>query len=358
MASTATSLEPALEEFYADLAAKDLQPLWTQSRDLMPDHPQPATLPWLWRWPTLRALAERAGQLITVERGGDRRVLSLANPGLHGLPFASSTLWGAVQYLGPRESAPAHRHTPGAIRFVLEGDGVWTTVNGDACDMHRGDLVLTPSWNWHDHNNGSDRPMLWFDGLDLPTVKALDAIFYEDYPHVTQPVEGAHNASERAFAGRATLPLGRSAAARHSPLLTYRWGDTDRSLAALVESQGGPVVSLEFVNPLSGQAALPTLGCEMYRLLPPDRTPAHRKAGSSVFVVFRGSGSSIINAQRFDWAQGDTFVVPSWAAVEHQASAVSDLFAITDRPILEVLGLFREERLTQPQEVHSVFEPK
>ena len=101
-----------------------------------------------------------AGALAGRERGGDRRVLALANPGLKGLPFTSTTLWGALQYLGPHESAPAHRHTPSAIRFVLTGSGVYTTVNGDACDMEPGDLVLTPIWNWHDHNNRSDEPMI------------------------------------------------------------------------------------------------------------------------------------------------------------------------------------------------------
>jgi gentisate 1,2-dioxygenase len=230
-------VEQALREFYADLSDSDLQPLWTQAEKLMPLRPRPATRPWLWKGKTLRSLAERAGELITIERGGDRRVLSLANPGLGGAPFASSTLWGAVQYLGPHESAPGHRHTPGAIRFVLEGDGVWTTVDGDACDMHPGDLVLTPSWTWHDHNNGGDQPMLWFDGLDLPTVIGLDAVFFEQYqPDELQPVRG-HNISEAFYGGRATLPHGNqpdAAAMSNSPLLVYRWDDTDAALNRLL----------------------------------------------------------------------------------------------------------------------------
>ena len=146
-----------LDRFYADVAAGDLQPLWTQTRNLMPDEPRPAAKPWLWRWKLVRPLCARAGDLVPIERGGERRVLSLQNPGLGGRPYAAGTLWGALQCLGPRETAPAHRHTPGAIRWVLEGEGVWTTVNGDACDMRPGDLVLTPSWNWHDHVNGATR---------------------------------------------------------------------------------------------------------------------------------------------------------------------------------------------------------
>ncbi|HXM58357.1 MAG TPA: hypothetical protein VOB72_23350, partial [Candidatus Dormibacteraeota bacterium] len=127
------TLEVSYDEFCGALAAKDLQPLWTQAARLMPPEPIPRTLAWLWKWRTVLPLARRAGELITIERGGERRVLALANPGLGGLPYTSSTLWGAYQYLGPRESAPAHRHTPSALRFVVEGSGVWTTVDGDAC---------------------------------------------------------------------------------------------------------------------------------------------------------------------------------------------------------------------------------
>ena len=178
--ATDVRIESELEQFYAELTQHNLQPLWTQAKDLMSKHPKPEAVPWLWRWETLRRLAARGGELVGIERGGERRVLSLSNPGLNGLPFATPTLWGAVQYLNPHESAPAHRHTAAAIRFVLEGDGVWTTVNGDACDMHPGDLVLTPAWTWHDHCNDGDKTMIWFDGLDLPLVNAIDAMFYEN----------------------------------------------------------------------------------------------------------------------------------------------------------------------------------
>lgn len=343
--------QTALDEFYADVSDAGLQPLWTQEATLMPFEPRPATVEWLWRWKTLRGLAERAGALVPVERGGDRRVLSLSNPGLAGAPFATSTLWGAVQYLGPHESAPAHRHTPGAIRFVLEGEGVWTTVNGDACDMHPGDLVLTPSWNWHDHRNDGDVAMIWFDGLDLPTVIALDAVFYEDYPGLLQDVTGSHNRSERVWGGRATKPLEREAEGGHSPLLVYRWSEIDESLTRLLDEQGGPMVALEYVDPSSGGSVLPTLGCEMYRIQQGCRTASHQKVGSSVYVVWRGAGSSVINGHRLDWEQGDMFVSPSWSTVDHEATEPSDLFAITDRPVLQSLGLFRSRVLGDPQPI-------
>src|SRR3954467_9769632 len=120
--------ETALERFYGDVAAAGLQPLWTQTRDLMTPAPRGGTRAHRWPWATLEPLAHRSGDLIPIERGGERRVLALANPGLGGLPYATSTLWAAVQFLGPRETAPAHRHSPGAVRFVLQGEGVWTAV--------------------------------------------------------------------------------------------------------------------------------------------------------------------------------------------------------------------------------------
>lgn len=348
--------QAALDRFYSRLDEEALQPLWTQETDLMPVSPRPAAIPWLWRWETLRPLAEEAGRLITVARGGDRRVLSLSNPGLGGLPFASPTLWAAVQYLNAGESAPAHRHTPSAIRFVMEGSGVWTTVNGDACDMNPGDLVLTPSWTWHDHNSGGDGPMVWFDGLDLPLIKYFDAVFFENFPdELLQPVDGEHNHSQRLYGTAGIRPVDVDASGSTSPLLVFRWADTDAALNALQQERDGPIVSIGFVNPVSGAAIFPTLNCEMHRLIPERRTPTTRTTGSRVFVVYEGTGSTVVEGQRFDWRSGDMFVVPSWASVDHEAQEPSDLFSIDDSPPLKALGLYRHEESDRPQEVVSVF---
>ncbi|WP_431911931.1 cupin domain-containing protein [Nonomuraea jabiensis] len=158
------------ERLYADFAAEDLIPLWTQVGDLMPEHPKPKARPHVWEWKTLYPLAERAGELVPVGRGGERRAIALANPGLGGMPYATPTLWAAIQYLGPREVAPEHRHTQNAFRFVVEGEGVWTVVNGDPVAMRRGDFLLTPGWHFHGHHNTTDAPMAWIDGLDIPLV--------------------------------------------------------------------------------------------------------------------------------------------------------------------------------------------
>lgn len=338
MATEATrkdTLEVGYDEICGALAAKDMQPLWTQAARLMPKKPIPATQPWLWKWTTVLPLAEQAGRLITIERGGERRVLALANPGLGGLPYTSSSLWGAVQYLGAHESAPAHRHTPSAIRFVIEGSGVWTTVDGVACDMKPGDLVLTPNWTWHDHTNAGDQPMAWFDGLDLPLVAGLESVFFETYPELMQRVEG-----------------------KNSPLLRFLYEEADRRLAEELRASGALTATLVYRNPETGSHAVPTIGCQLQRLLPGGRTPSRRQAGSSIHVVFKGRGAAVINGRRFDWERGDIFVTPSWSAVDLEAAEPSDLFAVTDRPVLEALGLYREEVLPERQPVTGSFKPK
>ncbi|MGZ3644885.1 MAG: cupin domain-containing protein [Ktedonobacteraceae bacterium] len=354
--SLSHTVEVGYDEFCGALAAHDLKPLWKIARQLMPEVPLATTEAWLWKWDHILPLAIRAGEIITIERGGDRRVLALANPGLKGLPFTSTTLWGALQYLGPRESAPAHRHTPSAIRFVLSGSGVYTTVNGDACDMEAGDLILTPNWNWHDHNNESDKPMVWFDGLDLPLLTTLESIFFENHPDQLQRVE-SHNRSEKGFAGVGLRELRASSPVAHSPLLRYRWGETERTLEALHQARGGSMSSLEFVNPLTGSPVVSTFACEMHRIYPGERTATGRKTGSSVYVVFQGSGYSVINGIRFEWGPGDIFVTPSWASVDHEASERADLFAISDRPVLQALHLYREEELAERPEISGTFEP-
>ncbi|GIH15345.1 cupin domain-containing protein [Rugosimonospora africana] len=350
--------ETELDAFYADLAAAHLHPLWRITRELLTATPAPRAVPWLWPASVMLPLARRALRLVPVDRGGERRVLSLGNPGMPGSPYAAGTLWGAIQCLGPGETAPAHRHSPGAIRFVLSGTGVSTTVDGDACDMYPGDLVLTPSWNWHDHTSTGDGPMFWFDGLDLPMVEALDAVFFEPYPDFRQPDSEPHNRSEHAYGPDRTRYAEGDAQPldpRPSPLLVYRWADTDAELTRLASRRDEAMVSLEFVNPQTGASVLPTLSCAMHRLAAGGATAPVRRTGNTVVVVFRGSGASVVDGVRMEWSDGDMFVVPSWSAVEHASAIGADLFTLGDAPVLRALGLYREQRLPAPQQVRGTF---
>ncbi|WP_224391031.1 cupin domain-containing protein [Pseudonocardia sp. ICBG1293] len=193
--------DPELDELYGHLAARSVQPLWELS-GLLTREPHVAGVPHRWAGRDLRELGARAGELVPVDRGGDRRVLACCNPGLGGAPYAVSTLWAAVQYLRGHEVAPAHRHTPAALRFIVEGEGVWTLVDGDPIHMGPGDLVLTPSWTFHEHHNPGDRPMIWMDVLDLPIVAALDAVFFEEGPSEQADTRTApRSASEGWFGG-------------------------------------------------------------------------------------------------------------------------------------------------------------
>jgi gentisate 1,2-dioxygenase len=355
-AGTAASTE--LDPLYHDLAAAHLVPLWNLGRELLPDHPMPRAVPWIWRARTLYPLGERAIGAVPVDRGGERRVLSLGNPGLGGAPYAAGTLWGGLQCLGPGETAPAHRHTPGAIRFVLRGSGVWTTVDGDPCDMNAGDLVLTPSWRWHDHTNSGDGSMFWFDGLDLPLIQALDAVFYQPYPEFAQPSGGPHNRSEQApgtAGSRYAEGMATQLSPASSPLLVYRWAGTDAELTRLTSERArdpaAATASIEFVNPRTGASVMPTLSCRMHRLIPGRTALPVRRTGNAVFVAFRGSGQSVVAGLSFGWSEGDIFVVPSWTAAEHRSDAGADLFELADTPVLRALGIYREQALAEPQAV-------
>lgn len=338
---TTTEHEQALiDELYADFERLELRPLWTQTADLMPARPTPRAVPWRWRASDLLPVADRAGELITIERGGERRAIALANPGLGGRPFATPTLWGALQHLGPHESAPAHRHVANAIRFVLEGEGVWTTVDGDACDMHPGDLVLTPAWTFHDHTNSTDSPMRWFDGLDLPLANQLDVIFYENHPELAQAVVD-RNRSQRSWGHPGLRVRDEVPPTGHSALLRYPWSETDAALKhALADRE---VATVDFVDPATGGPVLSTLGCSVTRLQPGGRTPTQRRVGSSIIVVFRGSGETTLDGQRYEWGPFDMMAVPSWCEVSHHALEEADLFVLDDEPVMRALGYARAE---------------
>ena len=341
-----------LEELYADFAAAHMAPLWTQRAGLMPQTPQPDAVPMLWRWSTLYPLAERSGRLVPVGRGGERRAIALANPGLPGTAYATPTLWAAIQYLGPREQAPSHRHTQSAFRFVVEGEGVWTNVNGDPVAMTRGDLLLTPGMHFHEHHNTTDHPMAWIDGLDIPLVRRLDAGFFEFGPdELATTATPAHSRGERLWAHPGLRPVGAHATPA-SPLMAYRWTHTDAALTAQLEleREGHPGVvepghaAVRFSNPATGGDCLATMRCEMHRYAPGAATAAIRVVGSAVWQVFDGSGVVTVGEQRYEVATGDLFAVPSWAPVTVQTHEGLDAFRFSDDPVYEALGLHREER--------------
>jgi gentisate 1,2-dioxygenase len=339
-----------LEELYRDFAAAGMTPLWTTREGLMPFSPQPRAVPHRWRWSELYPLAERSAELVPVGRGGERRAISLGNPGLLGDPYTTPTLWAAIQYLAPRESAPEHRHSQSAFRFVLEGEGVWTVVDGDPVAMRRGDLLLTPGWHFHGHQNVSDEPMAWLDGLDIPFVAETDQGFFEfgsDEVSCTDTPD--RSASERLWGQPGLLPASAVGARPHSPLMAYRWGHTDAALAAQLEleAEGRPGVlepghaAIRFTNPTSGADALTTIRTEMHRVAGGATTAHTRTTASAVWQVFSGGGTATLNGESYELGRGDVLAVPSWTEVSFAAGDQLDLFCFSDAPVFEKLALLR-----------------
>lgn len=349
--SSPTDEEAELQELYAAFAAANMTPLWTQRDDLMPMNPQPAAIPFLWRWSTLFPLAARSGELVPVGRGGERRAIALANPGLPGEPYATPTLWAAIQYLGPLETAPSHRHSQTAFRFVVDGEGVWTNVAGDAVAMTRGDLLLTPSWNFHEHHNSTDKPMAWIDGLDIPLVSQLDAGFFEfGSETLSTTATPAQSRSERLWANPGLRPVA-SETVPSSPLGAYRWVHTDAALTAQLTcaDEGDSALvepghaAVRFTNPTTGGDALRTIRTEMHRVTSGTRTRTLRLVGSAVWQVFEGTATVSVGASTWEVGRGDLFAVPSWAPVSITASTDTDLFRFSDEPVYEALGLMRHQ---------------
>ena len=362
MSTSAADLEKDLKEFYQEADQRHLVPLWKVTARLLPFEPKSKVLAYLWKWSELRRMAHRAGDLVPIERGGERRVLGLVNPGLGGKYAATHTLWAAVQIVKPGETAPCHRHTASAIRFIIEGDRTFTNVNGDKCVMGRGDLVLTPNWTWHDHGCESDQPMIWMDGLDLPLVGDLDAIFFELYPTYVQPITQV-NDSEQKFSGPQLRPTWERPQVDYSPLLNYKWAPTYQALKKIGEGAASPFddICFEYLNPNTGGPVLPTMGCYIQMIRPGIHTQAHRQVNSTVYHVFEGGGHSVINGKRFNWERGDFFVVPPWAWHEHANESKDEviLFSVQDTPVMEALGLYREEAYQENgghQKVTAVFE--
>ncbi len=339
------------EAFYRRLADERLVPLWSEIGDLMPAHPVSRAVAYRWQWSNLMALAEEAGALVPVGRGGERRAIALANPGLGGRPFATPTLWAAIQYLCPGENAPVHRHSQNAFRFVIEGEGVWTVVNGDAVAMRRGDFLPQAAWNWHGHRNESAAPMAWIDGLDIPLQSWLESTFFEVGPETAETdLLADRSRSERLWGHPGLRPLSEMGPAPATPLLAYRWEHTDRALddQLALEDDGYPVTieqghaAVRYVDPTSGGDVLPTIRADFHRFRPGAVSAAHREVGSSVYQVFDGAAEVSVGDVSWSVERGDLFVVPSWQPLSFACAGDGvDLFRFTDAPIFERLGQHR-----------------
>jgi gentisate 1,2-dioxygenase len=336
---------PERKAFYARIDKQNMTPLWAVLNDLITPQPRSGCQPVLWRFDDIRAAMLEAGALITAKEA-ERRVLILENPGLRGQSKATTSLYAGVQLVMPGEVAPAHRHSQSALRFVLEGNGAHTSVDGERTVMSPGDFVITPYMAWHDHGNQTDAPMFWLDGLDIPIIQTLDASFVERHEAEEQPIGKLTGESSARF-GANLLPVDHRSNGPTSPIFNYPYDRTREALAQLAKAGAFDAchgIKMRYTNPVTGDHAMPTMGTFIQLLPKGFKTARYRSTDAAVFVAMEGSGRSRVGDEDFAWGPKDIFVVPSWKTVTHEADAESVLFSFSDRPVQEKIGVWREDR--------------
>jgi gentisate 1,2-dioxygenase len=334
------------EAFYKRIDKDSLTPLWEVLGNLVPPRPATPCVPALWRYAQVRPFLMEAGELITA-REAERRVLILENPGLRGASSVTHSLYAGLQIILPGEVAPSHRHTQSALRFVIEGEGAYTAVDGERTNMRPGDFIITPSWTFHDHGNPGDVPVVWLDGLDIPMVSFFDAGFAERYPEELQPVTKPEGDALARF-GSNLLPIEYTSASGTTPVFTYPYVRSREALGQL-RRHGAPHachgIKMQYANPATGGYPMPTIGAFLQLLPAGFEGKPYRCTDGTVYCAVEGSGSSHVGDKNFEWEAHDVFVVPSWYKVSHQAAADAVLFSFSDRPVQKALGLWREEML-------------
>ncbi|MBM3597820.1 MAG: gentisate 1,2-dioxygenase [Alphaproteobacteria bacterium] len=345
----ATHVKPtpsnARADFYERIGAHSLAPLWEVLHNLVTPQPVTTAVPAMWRYADIRGFIDEAGELITAKEA-ERRVLILENPGLPGQRCITTSLFCGLQYILPGEVAPSHRHTQSALRFVIEGEGAYTAVDGERTTMRPGDFVITPSWTWHDHGNPGNTPMVWMDGLDIPIVRLLNGSFAEKYGADEQAITRPEGDSPARY-GRGMLPLGERPTSLTSPVFNYPYDRTREALEAMRRrDQWDPChgLKMQYVNPLTGGWAMPTIGTFMQLLPKGFKGAPYRSTDGTVFSVVEGRGTTKVGDQVFAWGPRDIFVVPGWTSHRHEATEDAVIFSFSDRPVHDKLGLWREER--------------
>jgi gentisate 1,2-dioxygenase len=336
----------SVETLNRDMAKKNLGGHWQLGLESYASYPETTVQPYLWKWQDVYESLMRAGEVVSMEEA-ERRTVRLLNPALRERQATTHTLQFSFQYVKPGEHARPHRHTAAALRFILKGNGAYTTVNGQKCVMEEGDLILTPQLSWHDHTNDSGKPIIWLDGLDIPLVQSLQQLLFEPHPEYAQPIE--KTSDELALVSGDTQLAGTPA----NEVFHYKWADTQRRLDALVQAASPDRFDsyhLEYQNPKTDGPTMPTIQCALSLLRPGQETEAHRHTSTVIYHAFRGRGSSFVGNERFDWEPGDSFVVPLWTPHRHSNCAASEeaiLFSMSDAPVLKSLGLYREEPMGQ-----------
>ncbi len=335
----------SLDQLHADMATANMAPTWVHVSEFVSRQPAVHYRPWLWRWDDVIPLLMRAGDLITPERGAERRSMEHVNPDLKHSFSASHTIATAFQLVRAGETAPAHRHMASAIRFAAKSKGgeIYTRVEGERLMMQENDLLLTPSWTWHEHANETGEDIVWLDALDFPLVNLMQASLFE--PGESGQVAARPDDWTDLRLGP-VRPEGWADYPDHHPVMRYPWAEVRDRLERLRGEAGCPVdgIILAYVNPQTSGPTLPTMSCRAQLLAAGFQGTARRATASTIYYVIEGQGESVIAGTRFRWGPGDVFVTPNWAWCEHAApGGDATLFSITDAPVMQMLGMHRQE---------------
>jgi gentisate 1,2-dioxygenase len=335
-------LDDLPQDYRDQLTHHNLVPLWPSLRGVLPPTvPTRHTRATCWPYASIRPLLLQAGQLTPIEKA-ERRVLVLANPG-HGLEKmqASPAMYLGMQLLMPGEWAPAHRHTPNAVRVIVEGEGATTTVGGEKCTMSRGDLILTPTGLWHEHGHDGDKPVVWLDVLDLPLVYYMEASYH---------VNGARQAvkperGDQLYARGGMVPsVDFERAETPYPMLRYPWADARAALSALAGNRPGqPSVQITYTNPETGGDAQNILGYYAQMLRPGQALRLPVRSPAMVFHLIEGAAEVRVEDQSFALAEADTCCAPGYSAITLRnlsATAPAFFFIADESPLHRKLGVF------------------
>jgi gentisate 1,2-dioxygenase len=292
---------------------------------------------YIWTWETMRPLIENALNLQDMA-AIQRRVLTFNNPNLrHPGMGATPTLTAALQILKPGEVARPHRHSPSALRFVLEGDGAYTIVDGKECLMNEGDLVITPGWTWHAHEHRGTRPIIWLDSLDVPLHRYFGTDGFEPGP---PPNDMPATTPDDALAVASIVPDGIATNPNFSPLFHYPWEQAVAALKAAPVAKDG-LKRVRYVNPMNGGPCMSLMDCFVLEIGEGETVPV-KSTQSMVCAVVEGTGTTQADGDSFSWAPKDVFTLPTGAVIRHRAKGTARIFAVSDREMLRRLDLLEE----------------
>lgn len=324
------TLEELPQSYRDDLTANNLVPLWPNMRAVLPPKvPSRKTQAINWAYNTIRPLLIQAGELTPMEKA-ERRVLVLANPG-HGLTNMQATpsIYLGVQLILPGETAPNHRHTPNAVRIIIEGEGAYTTVNGEQCKMERGDLILTPSGKWHEHHHDGKGPIVWLDVLDLPLIYNLESSWAMEGE--SQITDRQTDKSYAEYSAAGIVPnINAKRADTDSPMLRYPWQKTKACLEEMAQHHSTGLLQVSYVNPETGASLFPSIGFGAIMLRPGETATIPKRTTPAIFHIVEGSGSVTIAGKTLEWSEKDTLSSQGYEEIVWtNASADKPVFIIT-----------------------------